>query len=118
LPATLGSRRKKTKRSKPVFVGTLAVTGAGSVRTTSALRATTSLLVTRIPPIATPSTTGRVSAICPTTAPLELCASAVMLTVSSLLFSGDATDPKRSPSLFGMVTTTVVSTRLTIEPGI
>jgi hypothetical protein len=100
-----------------VFVGTLAVTGAGSVRTTSALRATTSLLLTRTPPTATPSTTGRVSATCATTAPVELCASAVTLTESSLLFNGDATDPKRSPSLFGMVTTTVVSTRFTIEPG-
>jgi len=99
------------------LAGTLAATGARSVRTTSSLSATTSLVVTRTPPSATPSTTGRVSESCATTAPLELCASATTLTVSSVRSSGDTTDPKRSPSMFGIVTTTLESTRFTIEPG-
>lgn len=104
--------------SKPLFVGTLAVTGAGSTRTTSALNATTSVPLTRTPPSATPSTTGRVSEICATTAPVGLCASAMTLVVPSLRSSGETTEPNRSPSLFGIVTTMVESTRFTIEPGI
>jgi len=69
--------------SKPVFAGTLAMTAVGSVRTTSALSTTISLLLTRTPPIATPSRTGRVSEIWATTAPSELCASATTLTLSA-----------------------------------
>jgi hypothetical protein len=117
LPAVLGSRRKNTKTSKPVLAGTLATTGVGRVRTTSSLSATTSLPLTRTPPRATPSTTGRVSESSAMTAPLEVCASAVTLTVPSPRFSGDTTDPKRSPSMFGIVTTTLELTRFTIEPG-
>jgi hypothetical protein len=105
------------KTSKPVFAGTLAATGIGRVRTTSSLSATTSLLLTRTPPCATPSTTGRVSEICATTAPLELCASASTLTVASVRSRGETTDPNRSPSLFGIDTTTLASIRFTIEPG-
>jgi hypothetical protein len=102
--------------SKPVFAGTLVVIGDGSVRTTSALSETISLLLTRTPPSATPSTTGRVSEICATTAPSELCASAATLTLSARP-CGVTTDPKRSPSVFGIVTTTFDSTRATVEPG-
>jgi hypothetical protein len=47
--------------STPVFAGTLAVTGVASVRTASVLSATTSVALTRMPPVATPSTTVRVS---------------------------------------------------------
>jgi len=117
LPATLGSRRRSAKRSKLVLVGTLAATGAGSERATSSLSATTSLLFTRTPPSATPSTTLRVSEYCATTAPVELCASAITSTVLSLRSSGDTTDAKRSPSVLGIVTTTLASMRFTIEPG-
>jgi hypothetical protein len=103
--------------SKPVLVGTLAVTGAGSACTTSSLSATISFVPTRTPPSATPSTTGRVSEICATASPFVPWASAATLTVSSLRSSGDTTDPKRSPSLLGSVTTTLEATRSTIEPG-
>jgi hypothetical protein len=81
LPATLGSRRRKTERSNPLFDGTLTVIGFASVRTASSLSATTSVEVTRMPPTATPSATVRVSSIWPTIAPFELRASAAMLTV-------------------------------------
>jgi hypothetical protein len=73
--------------------------------------------VTLTPPCATPSTTLRVSSTSATTAPFGACASATTVTVPSVGSAGDAIDAKRSPELWGIVTTMFVSTRSAIDPG-